>query len=219
MEGGNLPMNFYDQVIYPRLMQASLSTPAVTARRKQLLAKVQGVILEIGFGTGLNLPCYPAHIAQIAVAEPNTQMPALAAKRVQESKITVDFRPIRAEKLPFADQTFDSVVSTFTLCSIPDVAAAVGEVWRVLKPDGRVFFLEHGLSPDPSVRRWQTWLTPFYRFFAGGCHLDRDMAGILAQGRFTIQELERTYLPGEIKISGYTYQGIATPNQMDGNKV
>jgi ubiquinone/menaquinone biosynthesis C-methylase UbiE len=205
-------MNFYDRFIYPRIMQASLSAPAVTARRKQLLGNVRGAILEIGFGTGLNLPCYPAHVRQISVAEPNAQMPALAQQRIQASPIKVDFYTMGAEKLPFERHTFDSVVSAFTLCSIPEVMAALGEIRRVLKPDGRFYFLEHGLSPDPVVRHWQAWMTPFYRWLAGGCHLDRDMAGIIEQGGFTILGMERYYLPGEIKISGYTYQGIAAPN-------
>ena len=192
-------------------MQASLSVPAVTARRKRLLANVRGEILEIGFGTGLNLPFYPTQVRQITVAEPNSQLSALGRKRIQSSPIEIDFHPMGAEQLPFANQTFDSVVSSFTLCSILEVTAALAEIRRVLKPDGCFYFLEHGLSPDPVVCLWQNRLTPLYSWLACGCHLNRDMVQIIEQGGFTFLELESIYLPGEIKISGYTYQGVATP--------
>lgn len=139
-------MNLYRRIIFPRLLDLALSGEGMERYRRQLLAHVQGAVLEIGFGTGLNLPCYPEHIHKITGVDPNPGMGSLARRRIASSPIAVDWQVADAQKLPFPSQSFDSVVSTWTLCSIPNVAKALREIRRVLRAGGKLFFLEHGLS-------------------------------------------------------------------------
>jgi len=207
-------MNAYARSVFPRLMDAALATPAIARLRRELLAAVCGDILELGFGTGLNLACYPAAVRRLTAVD--VRHSPLAEPRLTASPIAVQRHTGSAEALPFAPASFDSVVSTWTLCSIPDVVRALGEVRRVLRPSGLFFFLEHGLSPDRGVRFRQQVLTPFYRLAAGGCHLNRDVATLIERSGLRIRNLERFYLPGEGKHTGYTFRGIATPSSSGG---
>ena len=202
-------MNAYTRSVFPRLMDAALATPEIARLRRELLAAVRGEILELGFGTGLNLACYPAEVRRLTAVD--VRRFALAEARLAASPIAVQRHTGSAEALPFATASFDSVVSTWTLCSIPDVARALDEVRRVLRSSGQFFFLEHGLSPDRGVRFRQHVLTPFYRLAAGGCHLNRDIATLIKGSGLRIRNLERFYLPGEDKHTGYTFRGIAAP--------
>ena len=183
--------------------------PRMAELRKESLAGVQGEILEIGFGTGLNLPHYPEHVRQIITVDPNPGMSALAQKRVARSRITVDQRLFGGEALPFEGETFDCVVSTWTLCSIAEVERAVGEVCRVLKPGGRFLFLEHGLSADPGVQRWQRRLNPIQRRLGDGCRLNLDVEAVVRGQPFASVsvycfEMERTP-----RTHGTMYRGVA----------
>jgi SAM-dependent methyltransferase len=202
-------MNAYIRTIFPHLMDVALATPEITRLRRALLADVRGDILEIGFGTGLNLPCYPAHVRRLTTVD--VQRQALAEPRLAASPIAVEQHTLSAEGLPFEAARFDSVVSTWTLCSIPNAVRALGEVRRVLRPGGRFFFLEHGLSPERSVQLWQHMLTPVYRLAACGCHLNREIAALIERGGLRFLSLERFYLPHEWKHTGYTFRGIAVP--------
>jgi ubiquinone/menaquinone biosynthesis C-methylase UbiE len=168
-------MGFYAQVIVPLLCDFGLDRPFVARYRRELLAHASGNILEIGFGTGLNLPCYPPHVRKLTTIDPNAGMYRRARRRIKQAGVDVDRRVLGGEWLPFEDGTFDCVVSTFTLCSITDVAQALREVYRVLKAGGKFLFLEHGLSPQSNVRKWQHRLNCLQTRLAGGCHLDRDM--------------------------------------------
>src|SRR4051812_21428926 len=152
-----------------------MGLPALSEQRKRVLADVGGEVLEIGFGTGLNLAHYPQHVRRITTVDPNPGMNKLARRRAAESEIEVDHRTLSGEELPFDAGRFDCVVSTWTLCSIPDVGRAIGEVYRVLRPDGRLVFLEHGQSSDPGVWTWQRWLNPVQRVLGDGCRLDLDV--------------------------------------------
>lgn len=204
-------MNLYRRVIFPQLLDLALSGERIERYRRQLLAHVQGAVLEIGFGTGLNLSCYPEHIRKITGVDPNPGMGSLARRRIASSPIAVDWQVADAQELPFPSQSFDSVVSTWTLCSIPNVAKALGEIRRVLRAGGKLFFLEHGLSEDPQVQRWQNCLNPIQKVIADGCNLNRDMARLIREAGFRFEQLERFYMPDQPRFIGYTYQGIALP--------
>jgi ubiquinone/menaquinone biosynthesis C-methylase UbiE len=204
-------MNLYRRIIFPQLLDLALSGERMERYRRQLLAHVQGAVLEIGFGTGLNLPCYPEHIRKITGVDPNPGMGSLARRRIASSPIAVDWQVADAQKLPFPSQSFDSVVSTWTLCSIPNVAKALREIRRVLRAGGKLFFLEHGLSEDPQVQRWQNRLNPLQKVIADGCNLNRDMARLIREAGFRFEQLERFYMPDQPRFIGYTYQGIALP--------
>ncbi|MBW4489216.1 MAG: class I SAM-dependent methyltransferase [Trichocoleus desertorum ATA4-8-CV12] len=202
-------MGFYSAVIFPQLLDWGMSHPALAQYRQELLAEVQGDILEIGFGTGLNLQYYPSHVHKITTVDVNPGVSALAQKRIQDAAIAVDHHLLNGENLPMADNTFDSVVSTWTLCSIAKVNQALQEIHRVLKPEGKFFFVEHGLSEDPQVQVWQNRLTPLQKVIGDGCHLNRQMQQLIEVSNFKVLKLEKFYSNGLPKIGGYMYKGIA----------
>lgn len=181
--------------------------------RKNLLSEVYGNILEIGFGTGVNLPFYPEPVRRITIVEPNEGMSPKARKRVESSGIHVDFKQSSADSLPFPDCTFESVVSTFTLCSIENVNIALAEIERVLTPGGRFYFLEHGLSPDLNVVKWQNRLNKFNRLFADGCNLNRDIENIVASTNLKISKVESFYLEKTPSFGGYMFKGAAEKHE------
>lgn len=202
-------MNFYERRILPYLFDLSLSSPDLAKYRREILADVGGEVLEIGFGTGLNLPYYPAWIRKIATVDSNPGVQTIAQKRIASSPIAVEHHSLSGEHLPMADGTFDSVVSTFTLCSISNVEQAIAEIYRVLKPGGRFFFVEHGLSPEPEIQVWQNRLTPIQKRIAGGCHLDRNIRQLIEK-QFDIATIDESYAENSPKIAAYLYKGIAT---------
>jgi len=202
-------VGFYSEVIFPRLCDLLMDRPFLAKQRQRLLATVHGEVLEVGFGTGLNLPHYPAPVRRITTVDPSAGMHRLAQRRVRKSGIEVDQRVQSGERLPFENGTFDCVVSTFTLCSIENVGQALGEVYRVLRPGGRLLFLEHGLSPQPHVQKWQRRLNWLEMRLADGCRLDRDMRELVAARPFSSVEVEEFYLERTPRTHGYLYRGIA----------
>ena len=203
-------MGFYSEVIFPRLCDLLMDRPFVAKHRQRLLATAHGDVLEVGFGTGLNLPHYPAQVRKITTVDPNAGMNRLAQQRIRRSKIEVDQRVLSGERLPFEDNRFDCAVSTFTLCSIEDVGQALSEMYRVLKPGGKFLFLEHGVSPEPSVQKWQRRLNWLEMRLADGCHLDRNMKELVAAQPFSSVEVQEFYLERTPKTHGYLFRGIAT---------
>ena len=203
-------MGFYSRYIFPRMMNWGMSVNAITPYRQEILSHARGKVLELGFGTGLNLPYYPAHIQELHAVEVNAGMNPLAHKNLARSPIPVTFHLLNAEQLPFADESFDTVVSTWTLCSIPQVEKALTQVYRVLKANGQFLFVEHGLSNEPGVRKWQHWLTPVQKVIGGGCHLNRNMEALIGEAGFTFKQLRKEYAPGSPKVAGYFYLGIAS---------
>jgi SAM-dependent methyltransferase len=202
-------MGFYSRFVFPRLCDCLMGLPALSEHRKRLLADVGGEILEIGFGTGLNLTHYPEHVRRITTVDPNPGMNKLARRRIEASGIEVDQRGLGGEALTFDDETFDCVVSTWTMCSIAEVGRALGEVYRVLRPGGRLVFLEHGLSDDPSVQRWQRRLNPIEGLLADGCRLDLDVEAIVRGQPFGQVEVERFEMERMPRTHGAMYRGWA----------
>jgi ubiquinone/menaquinone biosynthesis C-methylase UbiE len=202
-------MGFYSRVVFPRVVDFLGSSSVKDEARRAFLSEVKGEVLEIGFGTGLNLPHYPNDIQKITTVDSNPGMNARAVKRMSNSPITVENRVLSGESLPMENGTFDSVVTAYTLCTIDDVESALKEMYRVLKPGGRLFFLEHGLSKDPKVQKWQHRLTPFQKVVGVGCRLNRGMRRIIEDAGFGIIELHEYYMKDDPKTHGYTYQGIA----------
>jgi ubiquinone/menaquinone biosynthesis C-methylase UbiE len=202
-------VGFYSRVIFPRLCDLLLGRPLIDRYRRELLAHVHGDVLEIGFGTGLNLLHYPESVRKITTVDPNPGMHRLARRRIQATGIEVDQRLLSGERLPFDENSFDCVVSTFTLCSIGNVEQALSEVCRVLRPDGQFLFLEHGLSPEPAVQKWQHRLNWLERLLADGCQLDRDIKGLVAAQPFASLEVAEFHLENTPKTHGYLYRGVA----------
>jgi ubiquinone/menaquinone biosynthesis C-methylase UbiE len=181
-------MSFYERHILPRLLNAAMSTKPVTYQRRKVVPRAEGRVLEIGFGAGHNLPFYDAGKVNLVWAlEPAAEMRARAAQRVAASPIAVKFLDLPGETIPLADGEADTVLVTYTLCTIPDVHKALGEMRRVMKPSGRMIFCEHGEAPDAGVKRWQERLTPAWKAIAGGCHLGRAIPSIIAEGGFRVR--------------------------------
>ncbi len=201
-------MGFYSNLVIPYCIDIAMSGETLQQYRQQLLQDVSGDILEIGFGTGLNLPHYPEGTEKITTIDPNPGMERLARSRIAASNITVDYQVLNGESLPMKDGSFDSVVCTWTLCSIPQADKAIAEVYRLLKPKGKFFFIEHGLSKDSRIQFWQNRLTPLQKVIADGCHLNRDIKNIIEQ-KFGSVKIEQFYAPKLPKVIGYMYQGIA----------
>ena len=203
-------MGFYSRVIFPRLCEWMMNDCSMADLRREALAQVAGEVLEIGFGTGLNLAYYPDHIREITTVDPNPGMGKVAARRVEESSIRVDRRMAGGEGLPFPDGSFDCVVSTWTLCSITEATRAVEEIRRVLRTGGRFVFLEHGLSDKPRVRAWQRRLNPIQRIVGDGCRLDLDVPALISGGDFADLRVERFEMEGVPRTHGTMYRGVAT---------
>lgn len=187
-------MNWYDRVVLPYMIDMACDLPMVQKQRRQLLPQAQGRVLEVGMGTGRNLPFYDRSRVTRLV-DPAMQMHRLALKRSQKAGIEVELMGLSAEQLPTADASFDTVVCTYTLCSIPDAVQALREMRRVLVPGGQLLFCEHGRAPDASVRWWQDRLPPLWGPLAGGCQLGRDIPELLVEAGFAA-DTQSAYLPG-----------------------
>jgi ubiquinone/menaquinone biosynthesis C-methylase UbiE len=199
----------YRQHVFPWVLEFVMTQRVFRRFRREALAPASGRVLEIGFGTGINLEFYPPAIREIVAVDDNPGVAPRALPRIRASGIEVEHRQLSAESLPFDSASFDTVVSTFTLCSIPDLQAALGEVRRVLKPGGEFLFLEHGLSPDPGVARWQKRLNPAWQVVGDGCHLDRDTTAEVGHAGLEIERVRNFYLPKSLRFAGYMYLGAA----------
>jgi ubiquinone/menaquinone biosynthesis C-methylase UbiE len=205
-------MGIYGNHILPRIINCAMGMSFIGDERQKCLTDVSGRVLEIGFGSGHNLPYYSNRVEKLVAIDPSAVSAKLARKRILMAPFPVDYIPLEGEKISAPDASFDSVVSTFTLCTIPDVAAALRQLRRVLKPTGHFFFLEHGRSPDPSVQRKQTVLNGVQRRLFGGCHLNRDIERLIRDAGFEITSIEKYYSKGP-KFSSYLYRGIARPGE------
>lgn len=203
-------MNFYDRFILPPLTHWACGNPQLKRHRAALIPAARGQVLEIGVGSALNLDYYDAAgVSSLTGVDPSQQLLAYAEKRIRRVAFPVNLIPASAESLPIPDTSIDTIVVTFSLCTIPDVAAALGEMRRVLKPAGRLLFCEHGLAPDASVQRWQRRLDPLWGKIAGGCHLSRNIPQLLSDANFRCAELQSAYLPRTPRFAGFIYRGSA----------
>jgi ubiquinone/menaquinone biosynthesis C-methylase UbiE len=202
-------MGFYDRHILPHLIECACGMGDVMKARSQIVPRARGRVLEIGIGTGLNLSFYDAaKVQHVCGVDPAAQMHPLAQRRAQAIAIPVETLPLVIEQIGADTASFDTVVTTFTLCTIPDPVSALEEMRRVLKPGGELLFCEHGTAPDAGPRRWQERLTPLWKPIAGGCHLNRDIPALVAAGGFRVLDLHARYLPGPRAFT-YVYSGSA----------
>ena len=201
-------MGFYEDRILPRVIDLMLGSKAMGQLRARALEGLSGTVVEIGFGSGTNVPYYPAEVEKVLAVNPSELGRKLAAKRLAASTVPVEFAGLDGSALPVDDASADAVLSTWTLCTIPDVDAALLEVRRVLKPGGRLFFLEHGLADNPKVAKRQHRLDGFQQKVAGGCHLDRDHAALITASGLEIEQLNNFFITGP-KPFGYMYAGTA----------
>jgi SAM-dependent methyltransferase len=206
---GVTTMGIYHDRLLPRLLNASCSSQRLDPLRRRVCEGLTGEVVEIGFGSGLNVPFYPAVITRVAAIEPSDLGWELAAERLEATDVPVRRSGLDGQALPFADDSFDAALSTWTLCTIPDVATALGELRRVLRPGGTVHFLEHGLSPEERVRRWQRRLDPVQTRIMGGCHFTRPVVELLTTAGFTIKELDVFYEKDIPKFAGALSLGTA----------
>jgi SAM-dependent methyltransferase len=202
-------MGCYEQQILPRILNKTCDDRQLEPLRRRVCAGLAGDVVEIGFGSGLNVPFYPAAVTRVAAVEPSDLSWRLARDRVSAARVPVQRAGLDGQRLPFDDGSCDAALSTWTLCTIPDVAAALGEVLRVRKPGGELHFLEHGLAPDDNVRRWQRRLEPLQRRLVCGCHLTRQIADLLTAAGFTVTGIDVFYETGALKALGADSLGIA----------
>jgi ubiquinone/menaquinone biosynthesis C-methylase UbiE len=204
-------MGFYTERILPRIIDKVMDTKQLREVRARVCAPLAGDVVEIGFGTGLNLPHMPATVTRLRAVEPSMLGRRLAAKRIAASPVDVELVGLDGQALPLDDASADAVLSTWTLCTIPDVGAALGEIRRVLRPGGALHFVEHGESPHRGVARWQHRLDGIQQKLAGGCHLVRDIPALLTNAGFELERVDRFYAKGEPKTHGWTSEGVARP--------
>jgi ubiquinone/menaquinone biosynthesis C-methylase UbiE len=200
-------MGFYSDFILPRLLDLAMSNKQLLPFRERVIGAAEGRVLEIGVGSGRNLPFYRSPANEILALEPSPKLVAMA-RGAADSGVPVHFLEASAETIPLDDATIDSVVTTWTLCSIPQAASALGEMRRVLRPGGRLLFAEHGLAPSASVRWWQDRLTPAWQRISGGCHLNRPIRSMIEGAGFRIDRIETGYISGP-KPFTFMYEGSA----------
>jgi len=204
-------MGWYATTVFPRMMEWALGSETCSRERRRTLADARGEVLEIGFGTGLNLPHYPpTGVINLTIVDPAELLPERVQERIARAPFQVIHARLDAERLPFDDARFDTVVSTWTLCTIPDAVAALREIRRVLRPTGTFHFLEHGLSERPMVVRLQHLWNPIQKVIACGCNVDRPIDRIVAESGLTTTNLERFELEGEVPLFSAMYRGVAT---------
>jgi len=203
-------MSLYDKYILPSFLNCACGSKPINYQRQKVVPLADGIILEVGIGSGLNIPFYDrAKVEKLIGLDPSPELNAMAQKMADQHDLEVEFLLSGAEDIPLPDDHVDTVLVTYTMCTIPDALSANKEMLRVLKPGGRMIFCEHGLAPDANVSKWQNRIDPFWGKIAGGCHLNRDIPELIRLAGFHIQSMDEMYLPSTPKFAGYNYWGIA----------
>ena len=203
-------MSLYDKYLLPKFLNCACGSKPVEYQRKKVVPYAEGVVLEVGIGSGLNIPFYDkSKISKIWGLDPSEELSAMAKRVAEEHSIDINFIFGGAEEISLPDNFFDTALVTYTMCTIPEVIRANIEIKRVLKETGKLIFCEHGVAPDENIAKWQSRIDPIWRKFAGGCHLNRDIPSILEDSGFKIIELDQMYLPNTPKVAGYNYWGFA----------
>ena len=203
-------MSLYDKYVLPKFLNCACGSNPVSRQRQKVVPLVEGKVLEVGVGSGLNLPFYDkSKIDELWGLDPSEELSDMARKVADRENIVVNFISSGAEEIPLPDSYFDSVLITYTMCTIPEVARANKEIKRVLKRGGKFIFCEHGEAPDENIRKWQKRINPFWGKLAGGCNINRKIPLLIQNAGFEIVELEEMYLPKTPKIAGYNYWGYA----------
>lgn len=204
-------MGLYRKLVVPRLTDLAMRNKHLGPYRERVIGAAEGRVLEIGVGSGLNLARYPPAIRELVALEPDPKLIGMARQKSTERERPLTFLEASAEHIPLEDHSVDTIVSTWTMCTIPDIRRALEEMRRVLKPNGRLLFVEHGLAPEPRVRKWQNRLDPLWTRAGGGCHLNRPIATLLTGAGFEIDSLQTGYMQGP-KLMTFMYEGAARPH-------
>ena len=201
----------YENYVLPKMLDCCCSTKPISYQRKKIVPEASGTILEIGIGSGLNIPYYKkSKINKVIGLEPSEQLCKMAKKTADDNNLSIDFLVNGAEEIELPSNSIDTILLTYTLCSIPEPYIALKEIMRVMKSDGRILFCEHGIAPDEVVQKWQNRINPLWGKLFGGCNINRDIPNILKNGGFKINSLDKMYLPSTPKIVGYNYWGEAS---------
>ena len=202
-------MSLYNKYILPKFLNCACGSKPINYQRQKVVPLAKGNVLDIGIGSGLNIPFYNSDKIDIVIGiDPSHELIELAKELANDSKASIELVIGSAESIPYPDNFFDTVLVTYTMCTIPNVAIANKEMWRVLKDDGRLIFCEHGLAPDKKISKWQNRIDPFWGKIAGGCHLNRDIQKLITDAGFSFESLDKMYLPSTPKFAGYNYWGV-----------
>ena len=203
-------MSFYNKYILPKVLNCTCASKPINYQRDKIVPLAEGVVLDVGIGSGLNIPFYnKTKIKQLYGLDPSKELLDIAKSVAKEKKLEIEFLECGAESIPLPDKSIDNVLITYTMCTIQDVILSNSEIKRVLKDNGKLLFCEHGLAPDKNIAKWQKRINPIWNKIAGGCNLDRNIPDIITSSGFKISSIEEMYLPNTPKFAGYNYWGVA----------
>lgn len=203
-------MSFYNKYILPKVLNCACASKPINYQRDKIVPLAEGVVLDIGIGSGLNIPFYnKTKIKQLYGLDPSKELLDIAKSVAKKENLEIEFLECGAESIPLPDKSIDTVLMTYTMCTITDVALSNSEIIRVLKDDGKLLFCEHGLAPDKNIAKWQKRINPLWSKIAGGCNLNRDIPNLISSSGFKISNMEEMYLPSTPKFAGYNYWGVA----------
>jgi ubiquinone/menaquinone biosynthesis C-methylase UbiE len=203
-------LGFYDKYILPKFLTCACGTKPINYQRDKIVPLADGIVLDIGIGSGLNIPFYnKSNIDHLYGLDPSEELLKIAKPLAKKNELEIEFLQCGAESIPLSDQSIDTVLITYTMCTIPDIKLSNSEIMRVLKPEGKLLFCEHGLAPDKNIVKWQRRINPIWNKIAGGCNLNRDIPKLITSSGFKILNMEEMYLPSTPKFAGYNYWGVA----------
>ena len=203
-------LSFYDKYILPKFLNCACGSKPINYQREKIVPLAEGTVLDVGIGSGLNIPYYnKSKIKYLYGLDPSIELLNLAKPLAKKNELEIEFLECGAEAIPLPNDSIDTVVITYTLCTIPDTQLSNEEIMRVLKPNGKLLFCEHGLAPDINVVKWQKRINPIWNKIAGGCNLNRDIPKLIKSSGFKILNMEEMYLPSTPKFAGYNYWGVA----------